>query len=245
MGIAVGVLGAKGRMGSEVCRAVEAADDLELVASLDVGDDREPLREAQVVVDFTTPDAVMDNLRWCIEAGLHVVVGTTGFDDDRVSQVRSWLAGKPDVGALIAPNFGVGAVLMMRFAATAAPYFDSVEIVELHHPNKVDAPSGTARRTAELIAQARSGKRSPDATTQELDGARGAEVDGVRVHAVRVAGLVAHQEVLLGGHGETMTIRHDSLSRESFMPGVLLGVRWVADHPGLTVGLEGPLGLDP
>ena len=244
MGIAVGVLGAKGRMGSEVCRAVEAAEDLDLVAALDVGDDREPLRQAQVVVDFTTPDAVMDNLRWCIEAGLHVVVGTTGFDDDRISQVRAWLAGKPDVGAVIAPNFGVGAVLMMRFAATAAPYFDSVEIVELHHPNKVDAPSGTARRTAELIAQAREGKRSPDATTQEIDGARGAEVDGVRVHAVRVAGLVAHQEVLLGGHGETMTIRHDSLSRESFMPGVLLGVRWAVEHPGLTVGLEEPLGLD-
>ena len=145
---------------------------------------------------------------------------------------------------LIAPNFGIGAVLMMRFAATAAPYFDSVEIVELHHPNKVDAPSGTARRTAELIAQARSGKASPDATSDTLDGARGADVDGVHVHAVRLAGLVAHQEVLLGGHGETLTIRHDSLSRESFMPGVLVGVRWVVDHPGLTVGIEAALGLD-
>jgi len=231
-------------MGSEVCRAVDAADDMDLAAGIDVGDDREPLRQAQVVVDFTTPDAIMDNLRWCIDAGLHTVVGTTGFDDDRIAQVRDWLDKAPGVGVLIAPNFGVGAVLMMRFAATAAPYFDSVEIVELHHPNKVDAPSGTARRTAELIAQARGGKRSPDATTQEIDGARGAEVDGVRVHAVRVAGLVAHQEVLLGGHGETMTIRHDSLSRESFMPGVLLGVRWVVEHAGLTVGLEEPLGLD-
>lgn len=229
-------------MGSEVCRAVEAADDLELVAALDVGDDREPLRQAQVVVDFTTPAAVMDNLRWCIEAGLHVVVGTTGFDDERLGQVRGWLDGS-SVGALIAPNFGIGAVLMMQFAATAAPYFDSVEIVELHHPNKVDAPSGTARRTAELVAQARAGKHSPDATSQELDGARGADVQGVHVHAVRLAGLVAHQEVLLGGHGETMTIRHDSLSRESFMPGVLLGVRWVTEHAGLTVGLEQPLGL--
>jgi 4-hydroxy-tetrahydrodipicolinate reductase len=241
--ITVGVLGAKGRMGSEVCRAVEAANDLELVAALDVGDDRQPLRQAQVVVDFTTPDAVMDNLRWCIEAGVHVVVGTTGFDDARIAEVRGWLD-KANVGVLIAPNFGIGAVLMMQFAATASPYFDSVEIVELHHPNKVDAPSGTARRTAELVAQARAGKQSPDATTQELDGARGADVEGVHVHAVRLAGLVAHQEVLLGGHGETMTIRHDSLSRESFMPGVLLGVRWVADHPGLTVGLEEPLGLD-
>ena len=229
-------------MGSEVCSAVDAAGDLELVASLDVGDDREPLRQAQVVVDFTTPDAVMDNLRWCIEAGLHVVVGTTGFDDKRVAQVRDWLHGST-VGALIAPNFGIGAVLMMRFAATAAPYFDSVEIVELHHPNKVDAPSGTARRTAELVAQARAGRQSPDATTQEMDGARGADVEGIHVHAVRLAGLVAHQEVLLGGHGETLTIRHDSLSRESFMPGVLLGIRWVVEHPGLTVGLEEPLGL--
>jgi 4-hydroxy-tetrahydrodipicolinate reductase len=243
MGIAVGVLGAQGRMGSEVCRAVESADDLQLVAALDVGDDREPLRQADVVVDFTTPAAVMDNLRWCIDAGLHVVVGTTGFDDGRLAEVRGWLDGS-SVGALVAPNFGIGAVLMMQFAATAAPYFDSVEIVELHHPNKVDAPSGTARRTAELVAQARAGRQSPDATSQELDGARGADVEGVHVHAVRLAGLVAHQEVLLGGHGETMTIRHDSLSRESFMPGVLLGVRWVTEHPGLTVGLEQPLGLD-
>ena len=242
MTIRVGVLGARGRMGSEVCRAVDAADDMELVASLDVGDDREPLRQAEVVVDFTTPDAVMDNLRWCIEAGLHVVVGTTGFDDDRIAQLRGWLDGT-SVGALVAPNFGIGAVLMMRFAAVAAPYFESVEIVELHHPNKVDAPSGTARRTAELIAEARASKPSPDATTQQLDGARGAEVGGVHIHAVRLAGLVAHQEVLLGGHGETLTIRHDSLTRESFMPGVLLGVRWVTDHRGLTVGIEGPLGL--
>jgi 4-hydroxy-tetrahydrodipicolinate reductase len=230
-------------MGSEVCRAVETADDLELVAAVDVGDDREPLRRAQVVVDFTTPGAVMDNLKWCTDAGLHVVVGTTGFDDERLGQVRSWLDGT-SVGVVIAPNFGIGAVLMMRFAATAAPYFDSVEIVELHHPNKVDAPSGTARRTAELIADARHGQASPDATTEETDGARGAMVAGVRVHAVRLAGLVAHQEVLLGGHGETLTIRHDSLARESFMPGVLLGVRWVVDHPGLNVGIEAALGLD-
>ena len=239
----VGVLGAQGRMGSEVCRAVNGAHDLELVAAVDVGDDREPLRQAQVVVDFTTPDAVMENLRWCIDAGLHVVVGTTGFDDDRLAQVRGLLK-DASVGVLIAPNFGIGAVLMMKFAATAAPYFDSVEIIELHHPNKVDAPSGTARRTAELIADARHGKTSPDATTQETDGARGATVSGVRVHAVRLAGLVAHQEVLLGGHGETLTIRHDSLARESFMPGVLLGVRWVIEHPGLTVGIEAALGLD-
>jgi 4-hydroxy-tetrahydrodipicolinate reductase len=186
----------------------------------------------------------MDNLEWCISRGLHCVVGTTGFDEDRLRLVRDWVAAAPSVGVLIAPNFGIAAVLMMRFAAQAAPHFDSVEIVELHHPNKVDAPSGTARRTAELVAAARAGKSSPDATTEQLDGARGADVDGVHVHAVRLAGLVAHQEVMLGGHGETLTIRHDSLSRESFMPGVLLAVRNVASRPGLTVGIDGLLGLD-
>jgi 4-hydroxy-tetrahydrodipicolinate reductase len=241
--IKVGVLGANGRMGAEVCRAVDGADDMELVAGIDVGDEREPLRAAQVVVDFTTPTAVMDNLQWCLAAGLHCVVGTTGFDDGRIATLRGWLGGKPDLGVLVAPNFGIAAVLMMRFAEVAAPHFDSVEIVELHHPNKVDAPSGTARRTAELVAAARAGKRSPDATTDELGGARGADVAGVHVHAVRLAGLVAHQEVLLGGHGETLTIRHDSLSRESFMPGVLLGVRWVLDQHGLTLGIDDALGL--
>ena len=193
------MLGAAGRMGSQVCLAVEAADDLELVARVDAGDALDPLRDADVVVDFTTPGAVMANLQWCIEAGRHVVVGTTGFDAERLDTVRGWLADRPEVGILIAPNFGIGAVLMMRFAAQAARYFDSVEIVELHHPGKVDAPSGTARRTAELVAAARDGRASPDATTEALDGARGADVDGVRVHAVRLAGLVAHQQVLLGG----------------------------------------------
>lgn len=240
-GVTVGVLGARGRMGTAVCAAVEAADDLRLVAAVDAGDDLADLETADVVVDFTTPDAVMDNLRWCVEHGRHVVVGTTGFDAARLEQVRDWLGGSTGVGVLVAPNFGIGAVLSMRFAAAAAPYFDSVEVVELHHPNKLDAPSGTARRTAELIAEARQGRPSPDATNASLEGARGADVEGVRVHAVRLAGLVAHQEVLLGGHGETLTIRHDSLSRESFMPGVLLAVRWVRDHPGLTVGIDGLL----
>jgi 4-hydroxy-tetrahydrodipicolinate reductase len=244
MTIQVGVLGARGRMGSEVCRAVDAADDMQFVGGVDADDDREALTKADVVVDFTTPGAVMDNIRWCLDHDLHVVVGTTGFDDGRLDTVREWLTDHPGRGVVVAPNFGIGAVLMMRFAAIAAPYFDSVEVVELHHPNKVDAPSGTARRTAELIADARRDRRSPDATSEALEGARGADVSGVRVHAVRLAGLVAHQEVLLGGHGETLTIRHDSLSRESFMPGVLVGVRWVVDHPGLTIGIEGPLGLD-
>jgi 4-hydroxy-tetrahydrodipicolinate reductase len=243
-GVRVGVLGARGRMGAEVCRAVEAADDLELAAGVDDGDALDPLRDADIVVDFTTPDAVMANLRWCIDAGRHVVVGTTGFDAARLDTVRGWLADSPEVGVVIAPNFGIGAVLMMRFAAQAAPHYDSVEIIEMHHPNKVDAPSGTARRTAELVAAARAGRRSPDATTDSLDGARGADVDGIRIHAVRLAGLVAHQEVLLGGHGETLTIRHDSLDRASFMPGVLLAARRVGTlPPGLTVGLDALLDL--
>lgn len=234
-------------MGSEVVRAVEGADDMELAAALDAGDAREPLEAARVVVDFTHPDAVMDNLRWCVDHGVHAVVGTTGFDDSRLSTLRDWLAEAPGTNILIAPNFGIGAVLMMRFATQAARFFDSVEVVELHHPNKADAPSGTARRTAEMIADARAAAgvgASPDATTTALDGARGADVSGVHVHAVRLAGLVAHQEVLLGGSGETLTIRHDSLDRASFMPGVLLGVRGVLDHPGLTVGLEPLLDLD-
>jgi 4-hydroxy-tetrahydrodipicolinate reductase len=244
MTIKVGVLGAKGRMGAEVCRAVVAADDLDLVASVDIGEERDPLAAAEVIVDFTTPGAVMDNLKWCVAHGLHVVVGTTGFDGERLAEVREWLSEVPKAtNVLIAPNFGIGAVLMMQFAAAAAPHFESVEIIELHHPNKIDAPSGTARRTAELIAAARGEQRSPDATTEEVDGARGADIDHVRIHAVRLAGLVAHQEVLLGGHGETLTIRHDSLSRESFMPGVLLAVRGVSSRPGLTVGIESLLGL--
>jgi 4-hydroxy-tetrahydrodipicolinate reductase len=245
--VKVGVLGARGRVGAELCRAVEAADDLELVAAVDAGDDREPLRAAEVAIDFTHPDAVMDNLHWLVQHGVHAVVGTTGFDEDRLQTVRGWLAERPGTNVLIAPNFAVGAVLMMHFAQKAAPFFDSVEVVELHHPNKADAPSGTARRTAELASAAREKAgvgRSPDATTTALDGARGAYVGGVHVHAVRLAGLIAHQEVLLGGHGETLTIRHDSLSRESFSPGVLLGVRRVGELPGLTVGLESLLGLD-
>jgi len=244
--VKVGVLGARGRVGSEVCRAVEAAPDTELVARVDAGDDLASLTAAQVVVDFTTPDAVMDNLRWCIAHGLHCVVGTTGFDEDRLAALREALAGAPGVGVLVAPNFSVGAVLMMRFAAAAAPFYESVEIIELHHPDKADAPSGTSRRTAELVARARREAGLgpvPDATSTGLEGARGAEVEGVHVHAVRARGLVAHQEVVLGGPGETLTIRHDSLDRASFTPGVLAAVRVVADHPGLTVGLEHVLDL--
>jgi len=248
----VGVLGARGKVGAQVCRAVEEADDLELVARVDTGaadDDRETLvaRGAQAVVDFTHPDVVMDNLEFCVGHGIHAVVGTTGFDDDRLATLRGWLDAAPEVGVLVAPNFSVGAVLMMRFAAEAAPFFESVEIVELHHPDKADAPSGTARRTASLIADARRAAGSgpvPDATSTALEGARGADVEGIRVHGLRLRGLVAHQEVLLGGLGETLTIRHDSLDRVSFTPGVLLALRRIAETPGLTVGLETFMGLD-
>lgn len=239
----VGVLGARGKVGSEICRAVEAAPDTELVAAIDAGDDIAALvaSGAQAVVDFTHPDVVMENLRFCIYNGIHAVVGTTGFDDGRLATLRGWLADKPGVGVLIAPNFSIGAILMMRFAAQAAPFFESVEVVELHHPTKADAPSGTAGRTAELIAAARRDAGcapQPDATSTGLDGARGADVDGVRVHSLRIRGLVAHQEVVLGGVGETLTIRHDSLDRASFSPGVLAGLRAIEAHPGLTVGLE-------
>ncbi len=244
----VAVLGAAGRMGSEACRAVEAADDLELVARVGSTDPLQAVVDAgaQVAVDLTRPDAVMDNLQFCIEHGIHVVVGTSGFDADRLATVQGWLDAAPSVGVLIAPNFAVGAVLMMRFAEQAARFFESVEIVELHHPDKADAPSGTARRTAELVAGARREAGlgpQPDATVSAMEGARGADVDGVPVHAVRARGLVAHQEVLLGTSGETLTIRHDSYDRASFMPGVLLAVRAVGDRPGLTVGLEPLLGL--
>ena len=243
------MLGARGKVGTEVCRAVEAAPDTELVAALDAGADVEELvrADAAVVVDFTHPDVVMDNLRFCIGHGIHAVVGTTGFDRPRLDRLDAWLADAPGVGVLVAPNFSIGAILMMRFAAQAAPFFESVEVVELHHPDKADAPSGTARRTAEMIAAARRAAGSgpmPDATSTGLDGARGADVDGVRVHGLRVRGLVAHQEVVLGAAGETLTIRHDSLDRVSFTPGVLAGVRSIADHAGLTVGLEHFLDLD-
>ena len=245
----VGVLGARGKVGSEVCRAVEAAPDLELVASIDVDDSLDLLVEsgAQAVVDFTHPDVVMENLAFCIGHGIHAVVGTTGFDDERLTTLRDRLAEQPATGVLIAPNFSIGAILMMRFASIAAPFYESVEIVELHHPDKADAPSGTARRTAELIAAARREADCPplpDATSTALAGARGADVEGVPVHALRIRGLVAHQEVILGGVGETLTIRHDSLDRSSFAPGVLSGLRAIDTHPGLTVGLENFLHLD-
>jgi 4-hydroxy-tetrahydrodipicolinate reductase len=241
--IKVGVLGARGRMGAEVVKAVTAAADLELVASLDIGDSLDQLVSsgAQVVVDFTTPDSVMANLEFLISKGINAVVGTTGFDDARVTKLKTLVSANPKVGVLIAPNFAIGAVLMMEFATKAAKYFESAEIIELHHPDKVDAPSGTASRTAELMTQARKEaglSAMPDATNSGIPAARGANVGDIPVHSIRLRGLVAHQEVLLGGLGETLTIRHDSLDRAGFMPGVLLGVRKVISNPGLTFGLD-------
>jgi 4-hydroxy-tetrahydrodipicolinate reductase len=248
MTIRVGVLGAGGRMGRTVAAAVDAVDDLQLVASVDTtdGPGAEPARhlvaaKPQVAVDFTTPDAVLGSLEVLVGAGVHCVVGTTGLGDEQLDLVRGWLAAAPGVGVLVAPNFALGAVLMMRFARLAAPYYESVEVVELHHPDKVDAPSGTARLTARQVAQARQAAGLgpvPDATESGDPAARGTAVEGIPVHSVRLRGLVAHQEVLFGGPGETLSIRHDSLDRESFMPGVLLGIRRVAERPGLTVGLD-------
>ena len=258
----VGVFGVYGRMGGEVCRAVTLAKDLDLVAGLDIGDARDEARKADVIVDFTHPDAVMDNVKWCIDHGRHLVVGTTGFDESRLVQVREWLGDDPQVGVLIAANFSIGAVLMMHFSTLAARHYASVEIIELHHPTKVDAPSGTAVSTAERIAKVRAEAGLgpvPDATEHEVPGARGAVIDGILVHVVRlggllvllqaalafyIGGLLAHQEVLFGSSGETLTIRHDSMDRASFMPGVLSAVRWIPSHPGLTIGMERLLGLE-
>jgi 4-hydroxy-tetrahydrodipicolinate reductase len=242
----VAVIGAGGRMGATVCAAVDGADDLELVGRFDVGDELGDLGGADVVVEFSVPDASPANVAHCVEEGVHVVVGTTGWSDERVAALRDRAAEHPEVGVLIAPNFALGAVLMMAFAAQATRFYESVEVVELHHPDKVDAPSGTAARTADLIGAARDDAGLgpvPDATTHDPDGARGARVHGIPVHSVRLRGLVAHQEVLLGNAGEMLTIRHDSFDRVSFMPGVLAAVRAVGDHPGVTVGLEHYLGL--
>ncbi|MGP4056544.1 4-hydroxy-tetrahydrodipicolinate reductase [Mycobacterium sp. 4D054] len=242
----VGVLGAKGKVGATMVAGVEAADDLTFTTGVDAGDSLSALvdSDTEVVIDFTHPSVVMDNLKFLIDNGIHAVVGTTGFTDERLDQVREWLAATPGASVLIAPNFAIGAVLSMHFAQQAAKYFESVEVIELHHPHKADAPSGTAMRTARLIAEARKGMPpNPDATSTGLDGARGADVDGVPVHSVRLAGLVAHQEVLFGTLGETLTIRHDSIDRTSFVPGVLLAVRKIREHPGLTIGIESLLDL--
>ncbi len=242
----VGVLGAKGKVGATMVQAVQAADDLTLSAEVDAGDPLSLFTESdtEVVIDFTHPDVIMDNLKFLVDNGIDAVVGTTGFTDERLTRVQEWLAAQPEAAVLIAPNFAIGAVLSMHFAQQAAPFYESVEVIELHHPHKADAPSGTARRTAQLIADARKDlSPNPDATSTALPGARGADVDGVPVHSIRLAGLVAHQEVLFGTAGETLTIRHDSIDRSSFVPGVLLAVRRIKERPGLTLGIEALLGL--
>jgi len=244
----VAVIGANGRMGSTSVQAIEASDDLKVVARIDVGDDLAAITEeaAHVALVFSTPDVALDHVRWCVEHGVHVVVGTSGFGDDKVAEVQAISVEHPGIGVLVVPNFSIGAVLLMKFAADAAPFFESVEVIEMHHPDKIDAPSGTATRTAELIAEAREAAGSaplPDATTTDPDGARGATVAGVPVHAVRARGFVASQEVILGGAGEILSLRHDSSTRESFMPGVLTALRWAPSNAGVTVGLDAALGL--
>ncbi len=241
----VAVFGARGRMGAEVVRAVEAAEDLELVAAVDADDDRTAVEDADVVVDFTVPSVVLDNIAWCVERGIDVVVGTSGFTPERLDAVRDLVAGR-DAHVLVAANFSIGALLMMHFADLAAPHFESVEVIELHHPDKVDAPSGTAAATAERLAAARAAAglgQVPDATTDEVAGARGASVAGIRVHSVRQRGLFANQQVLFGNDGEALTITHNSFTRASYMPGVLAAVRAVGSRPGLTVGIESLLGI--
>jgi 4-hydroxy-tetrahydrodipicolinate reductase len=245
----VGVIGARGRMGSEVCQAVDAAEDMDLVAAVGGREWLLSLSDAgsQVVVDFTHPDVVMEHIRFLVDQNIHAVVGTSGIGDEQAEQIRHWLAPKPEIGVMVVPNFAIGAVLTARFARQAARFFESAEIIERHHAGKIDAPSGTAIATARGIGAARAAAGLgpvPDATTIEAPGARGNQVDGIHVHSVRMPGLVAHQEVMLGSTGETLTIRHDSLHRSSFMPGVLTAVRGIAARPGLTLGLEQLLGLD-
>jgi len=262
MTVRVGVFGAGGRMGTTVCRAVAGDPELELVGAIDPYHSGLDLRhvtgvdvdlhilpdptaltegEVDVVVDFTVLDAARKNLEWAAEHGVHAVVGTTGFTRADHDHLRSVFTRS---NCVVAPNFAIGAVLMMRFAELASPWFDTAEVIELHHDAKVDAPSGTALLTVARMAAA-SDKWSPDPTrTETLAGARGAKgPGGIPIHAVRLRGLVAHQEVLLGTTGQSLIIRHDSYDRDSFMPGVLLAVKAVVDHPGLTVGLDALLGL--
>jgi 4-hydroxy-tetrahydrodipicolinate reductase len=258
----VGVVGAGGRMGREVCLAVAAAPDLELVAVIDPGHDGQEVEGltvvgsvdaldehgVDVVVDFSVADAVRINLAFYAEHGIHAVVGTTGLSEAELEAAAQLFADSA-ANAVVAANFAIGAVLLMRFSALAAPHMDGVEVIELHHDAKRDAPSGTALHTAEGIAEARtragSGPWPADPTTEYvLPGARGGEgPGGVRVHSVRLPGLIAHEEVIFGAVGQSLSIRHDSYDRRSFMPGVLLAVRTVPDHPGLTVGIEALLGL--
>ncbi len=243
----VGVIGAAGRMGTLTCSAVRLSNDLELAAEIDQTDTLDSLVGCEVAVDFTHPGVVMDHIHWCVDHGVNMVVGTSGFTEERLAVVRSFLGDQTEVGVVVVPNFSVGAVMMTRLAAEAARFFESVEIVEMHHAGKLDAPSGTALHTAQLVGDARRRaglSDSPDATTTDGLGARGGTADGVRVHSLRVRGAVAHHEVVFGNLGETLTIRHDMLDRAAAMPGVLASLRAAVARRGLTVGLESVLGLE-
>lgn len=243
--IKVGVFGYKGRMGTTVCDAVRSDPELDLVACVDLEESRDEMtaKGAEVAVDFTAPDAVKNNVRFCLDNGIHAVVGTTGLTDDDMSEIATW-ASASEANVFVAPNFTIGAALMMRFAQDAARHFATAEIIERHHEKKVDAPSGTALRTASLMNDARMKPwETPEGENESLSGSRGGDVEGIRVHSLRVPGSVAHQEVVLGAPGETLTIRHDSLERSSYMPGVLLAVKKVSQLEGLTVGLEHLLDL--
>lgn len=241
----VGVLGAKGRMGSAMAAGIDATGDLTLGGCVDAGDPLDDLGGADAVLVFTAAGQAMDGLRWCADHGVHAVIGTTGFTDSEVAELRERFSGGDRPNAALVPNFAIGAVLLMRLCELCAPHFDSVEVIEQHHTNKIDAPSGTAVATARRIAAARGDAPwTPDPTTELIaEGARGGDVDGVRVHAVRMRGMVASQEVIFGTEGQWLTLRHDTSSRESFLPGVLLALRNIAERPGFTLGLEPFLGL--
>ncbi len=244
--IRVGVIGANGKMGASVVAAVQSDSQCELVAAIDINDSLEELTKSrcEVVVDFTNPNVVMDNLAFCIKHGIDAVVGTSGFTPEKIETLKLWAGQRAHSRVLIAPNFSMGAVLMIAFSGIAAPYFESVEIIESHHPEKVDAPSGTARFTAEKIAEGRRELApNPDATVREDMGARGTNVNGVPIHSVRLRGLVAHQEVVFGAVGETLTIKHDSMNRDSFMQGVLIAIKEINQIDGVVVGLENVLPL--
>ncbi|GAB3949601.1 4-hydroxy-tetrahydrodipicolinate reductase [Kribbella albertanoniae] len=244
----IAVVGARGRMGVASVRAIEASSDLTVAAEIDIDDDVQDIvdHNAEVVLVFSPPDVAHEQVQWCIKQGLHVVVGTSGFDEQSVEQIRAALVDHAEVGVFVVPNFSVSAVLMAKFAAQAAPYFESVEIIEMHHPGKVDAPSGTAQHTAELIGRARAAAgtaQSPDATYLDPHGVRGGRIEGVSVHAVRVRGFMSSQEVLFGVDGEILRLRYDSVTRESLMPGVLTALRAVPKLTGVTVGLDAVMSL--
>lgn len=234
----VALLGSRGRMGVAVSEAISRSADLELTAAIDIDDTIESIGNSiDVIVDFTTPDAVMKHISYAIQSKTHIVVGTSGFTSEKISRIADEIGEEPEVGVLIVPNFSLGAILLAKLAKRAAPYFESVEIIEMHHEKKIDAPSQTARYTADEIASNRDGKVNPDATKGSTE-ARGTQVAGIPIHSIRLPGLFAHEEVIFGNPGEILTLRHDSTDRAAYMPGVLSAIRELPKHPGLHVGLD-------